>query len=106
MLDRHQQQDQNNNHISVSSKQDLNDLNYEERFAVYMNCLNKYKSAKQAEIDRLSKEYNEIAQKLQELRLQMDRHILENAYIIAMTIQPLYNFAGSFCYFNLSLKSS
>ena len=87
MLDRHQdrQQDQNNNHISISSKQDLNDLNYEERFALYMNCLNKYKSAKQAEIDRLSKEYNEIAQKLQELRLQMDRHILENAYIIAMT---------------------
>ncbi|CAF0906280.1 unnamed protein product [Brachionus calyciflorus] len=61
------------------------DLSRRERFGLYLSWINEYYSIKKLEIQNLSNEYNQAVNVLQELRLQEDRVIMEEAYIIAMT---------------------
>lgn len=70
---------------NVYLEPNLNRLDHEERFLVYMSWASKYKKAKEEEINQLSIQYNQSAQMMQELRLQEDRSILQDAYIVAMT---------------------
>lgn len=63
----------------------INRLDYSERFILYMSWMGKYIDEKKFELESLKEEYNNAAQSLKELRMQEDRSILENAYIVAMT---------------------
>lgn len=60
-------------------------LDFEQRFALYLNWLEKFKEDEQKQIENLSKKYNETAVNLKELRMQEDRSIMQDALIIAMT---------------------
>lgn len=77
----------NNEYIDekIQLEPNLNQLNVTERFLLYMSWVEKYRLSKYEELERNQAEYNRIAQSLQELRMQEDRSILEEAYIIAMT---------------------
>jgi len=70
---------------NIHLEQNLNRLDYSERFLLYKSWVDKYKQIKQEEINKLIDDYNQAAQSLQELRLQEDRSILQDAYIVAMT---------------------
>jgi hypothetical protein len=72
-------------YINLELEHNVYRLDQRERFLLYLSWLEKFKLAKQLEIDDLANQFNESAQSLQELRMQEDRSILENAYIIAMT---------------------
>ena len=60
-------------------------LNSDDRICMYTRWVNLFKRRKTMEIQALKQQYNESFKILQELRLQEDRYIMQNAYIIAMT---------------------
>ncbi len=64
---------------------DIGQLDYTQRFSLYLSWLTEYADERQAEIQDMSKNYNELAMALRELRMQEDRSIMENSFIIAMT---------------------
>jgi hypothetical protein len=73
-----------NSNNEINNK-NLNKLEYKERFQLYWSWVEKYKLDKQKELEQLSRQHNQQAQIVQELKMQEDRHVLENAYIVAMT---------------------
>ncbi|CAF0839837.1 unnamed protein product [Brachionus calyciflorus] len=60
-------------------------LNINERFALYLTWAEQLKLKKQAELEDLVKQFNQSSNMLQEIRMQKDKTIMENALIIAMT---------------------
>ena len=69
----------------IQLEPNINRLGYFERFLLYQSWVEKYMRAKQQEVDQLCGKYNEKAELLKELRLQEDRQIFQDAYIVAMT---------------------
>jgi hypothetical protein len=70
---------------NIHLEPNINRLGYGERFLLYLSWLEMYKIDKKQKIDELSNKHNLQAQLMQELRLQEDRQVLEDAYIVAMT---------------------
>ena len=60
-------------------------LQIEDRYKLYNKWLIDYKISNQEEIDKLQDKYNKAALNLNEIRMQEDRSIMQNALIIAMT---------------------
>ena len=60
-------------------------LNINERFALYLTWLNKLRIEKQSDLENLAKQFNNCTSILQEIRMQKDKSVLQNALIIAMT---------------------
>ena len=60
-------------------------LDYTQRFFLYINWLNTFLTKQQEEIYKLTIAYNQAASTVEELRLQEDKSIMEQALIIAMT---------------------
>lgn len=60
-------------------------LNINERFSLYLTWLEKLRLDKQSEMEKLVKQFNQSSSMLQEIRMQKDKSVLENALIIAMT---------------------
>ena len=69
----------------VSQESNINAIGYRERFQLYWSWVEKYKLDKQNELEELRWQYNQQAQKVQKLRLEVDKETLEEAYIVAMT---------------------
>lgn len=63
----------------------LNRLDYVERFVLYSDWYKKCIEYEQHEIEQLSDEYNRCVEILNELHMQQDRCIMQDAYIVAMT---------------------
>ncbi|RNA29469.1 NFX1-type zinc finger-containing 1, partial [Brachionus plicatilis] len=60
-------------------------LDYTQRHLLYFHWVNKYKNEQEEKIKQLNNQYNNEINQMQELRLQEDRSIMQDAYIIAMT---------------------
>ena len=60
-------------------------LDYNTRYLLFFHWINKYKDAIEEKLKILNNYYNKEVAMLQELRLQEDRSIMEDALIIAMT---------------------
>lgn len=70
----------------VNTKQfDFNQLDHFERFVLYSNWVNRFLKNTEEEAIRMSDEYNKNAEILHELRMEQDKSILQDAYIVAMT---------------------
>jgi hypothetical protein len=70
---------------NIHLESNINRLGYLDRFLLYQSWIEQYKVDKLVEVDHLSRIHNEQAQLMKELRLQEDRQVLEDAYIVAMT---------------------
>lgn len=75
-------QNQNQNFSLVKN---IWELNYRDRFQLYNQWFEMYKQKLETDMARLSQEFNLNSTTLQELRMQEDRSILNDALIIAMT---------------------
>jgi len=60
-------------------------LSMEERYRLYNHWLLKFKLDCQVNVDKLEGEFNKSSASLNEIRMQEDRSIMQNALIIAMT---------------------
>jgi hypothetical protein len=72
-------------HDSKAEKRRLWNLAPIDRYKVYNEWLCKFREDEQRQIETLREQYNECAERCKELRMQVDRHIMQNAYIVAMT---------------------
>lgn len=70
---------------NIHLESNINRLGYLDRFLLYQSWIEQFKVDKLVEVDNLSRIHNEQAQLMKELRLQEDRQVLEDAYIVAMT---------------------
>ena len=69
----------------IKQESNLNQLDHIERFVLYTSWVDKYLESEKEERNKLSDDYNRSAEMLEELCLQEDRAILQDAYIVAMT---------------------
>ncbi|CAF0742317.1 unnamed protein product [Brachionus calyciflorus] len=60
-------------------------LDYDQRFFLYLNWLRKFLSQQEELIENVTLEYNKSASIVEELRLQEDKNVMEQALIVAMT---------------------
>jgi hypothetical protein len=72
-------------HSLIEAEQNINRLDFTERYILYRAWLDRFADDQEAEIDRLRTLLDDCSTSLRELRLQEDRSIMEDALIIAMT---------------------
>lgn len=70
----------------IKAEKNPHQLSYNERFLLYLSWLDSFKLDQDKELDELGRKFDECATSLQELRMQQDRSILEDAIIIGKEI--------------------
>jgi len=65
--------------------QDIWSISLKQRFDLYMSWVNEYRKQIEKELNDLHKSFNKNALVYKEMKLQEDKAIMENSYIIAMT---------------------